>query len=159
MKRVTRLSLAMSAYHRSHSTKETDRRRYYLPSHLSRHIDYVLPGVMASSPMKKTKAKRMFSFRHSALVHRSDDAVPRLPPNDTSECGRFITPACWKALYQIPDATLNQAENILGVFETGDTYDQEDLDLVRRLSYFLCLSTTRWSSLLSYKRLESRLPF
>lgn len=32
-------------------------------------------------------------------------------------------------MYGIPDATLNQPENALGVYAFGDVYDQEDLDL------------------------------
>jgi tripeptidyl-peptidase-1 len=55
------------------------------------------------------------------------------PINLTSQslahCDTDITPACIKALYQIPDATSASPNNSLGLYESGDTYAQEDLDL------------------------------
>jgi tripeptidyl-peptidase-1 len=39
-----------------------------------------------------------------------------------------MTPACIKALYQIPDTTSASSNNSLGIFELGDTYAQKDLD-------------------------------
>jgi tripeptidyl-peptidase-1 len=44
-------------------------------------------------------------------------------------CDTGITPACIKALYQIPDATSASPNNSLGLYESGDTYAQQDLDL------------------------------
>jgi tripeptidyl-peptidase-1 len=64
-----------------------------------------------------------------ALIRRSIDKAPNVSPYDTSTCGKWITPACLKALYGIPDATINQPENALGIFADHDVYDQEDLDL------------------------------
>lgn len=49
-------------------------------------------------------------------------------------CHVWITPACIRALYSIPPtpeyATSNtpRSGNALGVFESGDTYAQQDLD-------------------------------
>jgi tripeptidyl-peptidase-1 len=46
-----------------------------------------------------------------------------------SDCQDLITPACVKALYQVPPGTTAQAGNELGIEEYGDEYDQEDLNL------------------------------
>lgn len=75
--------------------------------------------------MKKIKAKR-FS---NPIQRRKADTIPNISPNSTAQCGTWITPACLKALYDIPNATLNQPENTLGIFAFEDYYDQEDLDL------------------------------
>jgi tripeptidyl-peptidase-1 len=71
----------------------------------------------------------MYRRQSSALDRRSTDKAPKVSPYDTSTCGKWITPACLKALYGIPNATVNQPENALGVFADDDIYDQEDLDL------------------------------
>jgi tripeptidyl-peptidase-1 len=44
-------------------------------------------------------------------------------------CGTAITPACLRALYNIPQASGSDEENTLGVFENeSDVYSQSDLD-------------------------------
>jgi tripeptidyl-peptidase-1 len=41
-----------------------------------------------------------------------------------------MTPACIRAMYNIPVGTLSHSGNTLGIFEWGsDVYDQADLDL------------------------------
>lgn len=50
-------------------------------------------------------------------------------PIDLRDCARNITPLCLKALYQIPNATRNDSVNSLGLYESGDFYAQEDLNL------------------------------
>lgn len=102
--------------------------RYRLPAHISKHIDYISPGVSVSAPLKRTKAKRMLKIPQSSVETRSINTTT-IPPNDNARCGEWITPRCLKALYGIPNATLNQPENALGVFAFADTYDQKDIDL------------------------------
>ena len=46
-----------------------------------------------------------------------------------AHCDELITPACVKALYGIPPATKANPSNAMGIFEEGDFYDQEDLNL------------------------------
>ena len=103
--------------------------QYHVPSHLSKHIDYVEPGIASSSPLRKAKAVRRSQAPSSYLKARSSDHLPNISPTDTSKCGEWITPACLKAMYDIPDAKYNQPENDLGVFEFYNAYDQLDLDL------------------------------
>ena len=50
-------------------------------------------------------------------------------PNNLKNCDVVITPACIKALYQVPKAELAADGNSLGIFEEGDYYAQEDLNL------------------------------
>jgi hypothetical protein len=75
------------------------------------------------------KANRMYPRQSSMPDRRSTDKSSSFSPYDTSTWGNVITPACLKALYGIPDATINQPENALGVFGLGGFYDQVDLNL------------------------------
>lgn len=52
-----------------------------------------------------------------------------IEPNNLATCDQAITPACIKALYQIPPATKAHPENSMGIFEEGDYYSQKDLNL------------------------------
>lgn len=72
---------------------------------------------------------------HSSFIKRSitkrdtSQLEQRAIGGKLSGCGDHITPACIKALYDIPDATLNQAVNALGIYEDYyDVYDESDLD-------------------------------
>ncbi len=50
-------------------------------------------------------------------------------PADLRDCGSNITPACIKALYEIPAPRKTPDKvNSMGVYESGDTYAQADLD-------------------------------
>ncbi|KAH8700375.1 putative protease S8 tripeptidyl peptidase I [Talaromyces proteolyticus] len=118
---------------------------YYLPVHVSDHVDYIKPGVKLSPPLKKKK--RSFGKRASRAGKASQGGhtLPHVqPPNDPSwalppaakglppalqNCGVNITPTCIKALYGLPDATHKQPENAMGLFETSDTFSQEDISL------------------------------
>lgn len=48
---------------------------------------------------------------------------------DVQNCGVNITPPCWRALYGIPPGHINDSVNTLGIYEQGDYYAAEDLDL------------------------------
>lgn len=74
----------------------------------------------------------MLSSFQKRSVHQRNyvQDQPRSLHYGATSCGDVITPACIKALYDIPDATLNQPENTLGVYEDYyDVYDQRDLNL------------------------------
>ena len=104
-----------------------------MPEHLSQHIDYITPGIMTSAPTRKSKVKRnLRNTNRSSMRPRTDDhskQAPNISATSTATCDKWITPACIKALYGIPDAQYNQPENTLGIFEFLDPYDQADLDL------------------------------
>jgi tripeptidyl-peptidase-1 len=101
---------------------------YHVPSHLSSHIDYVEPGIASSSPLHKAKASKRTQAPSSHLKARSSKMLPNISATDTSKCGEWITPACLKAMYGIPDAKYNQSENDLGIFAFFNAYEQRDLD-------------------------------
>jgi tripeptidyl-peptidase-1 len=116
---------------------------YYIPDHIREHIDYVTPGVKLSAPLKKSTVKRELYERHSRpkpgpfmkpAPKWPGFAWPKPPgagslPASIQGCDRNITPACLKALYKIPDAHLADPKNVMGLYESGDTYSQEDLNL------------------------------
>jgi tripeptidyl-peptidase-1 len=97
--------------------------RYYLPEHIRKHVDYVTPGVKLSAPLRKGSKHKPTIKPLPATPTNNDD------PQSLEHCDTGITPACIKALYQIPDATSASPNNSLGLYESGDTYAQKDLDL------------------------------
>lgn len=101
---------------------------YHVPSHLSKHIDYIEPGIASPKPMRKAKAVRRSESKGSHLTRRDASTPPKISPTDLSTCGNWITPACLKAMYSIPEAKYNQSVNDLGVFEALNVYDQPSLD-------------------------------
>lgn len=114
---------------------------YYLPAHVSGHVDYIKPGVKLSAPMKKRQMNQKRSV--SAASHSSKPihikpphypgwalppAAKGLPPA-LQNCGVNITPTCIKALYDLPTAKYSQPENAMGLYETYDAFSQEDITL------------------------------
>lgn len=54
--------------------------------------------------------------------------------NDLAKCNQVVTPGCIRALYGLPEEPeypngQPRPDNSLGIFEEGDFYLQEDLDL------------------------------
>jgi len=50
-------------------------------------------------------------------------------PADLKYCSTNMTPTCIKALYKIPDSKAATPGNALGIYEQGDYFAKEDLDL------------------------------
>jgi tripeptidyl-peptidase-1 len=115
---------------------------YWLPIHVSSHVDFVKPGVKLSAPLKKRQVdKRSGFWGPPSRGHGPSRGHPpyypgwEIPPTghglppDLQNCGVNITPTCIKALYDIPTAYLDQPENVMGLYETYDAFSQEDLTL------------------------------
>lgn len=106
---------------------------YHIPEHLQEHIDYITPGVKKSALTGGKLKKRGFGTPGRSTAPKRAPA-PYMPKNESqlSTCDDVITPACIQALYgfkaQSPNAVVSK-NNSLGIFETFDTYAQEDLDL------------------------------
>ena len=74
---------------------------------------------------------------HSKGTVQADDSIKsavisekaKSLPADLQKCGTEMTPACIKALYNIPDATKAHKDNSLGLYEQGDYFAKSDLDL------------------------------
>ncbi|PYI00305.1 aorsin [Aspergillus sclerotiicarbonarius CBS 121057] len=106
-------------------TKAIAAEEYRVPQHVQQHIDFVRPGVLLPVTSKGPSAKHTSKAR----------PLGQTTVNATSlaTCDEVITPACVAALYKIPHASANvSANNSLGIFEEGDYYAQEDLDLFFR---------------------------
>ncbi|KAJ6179418.1 hypothetical protein N7519_009879 [Penicillium mononematosum] len=124
--------------HASTSSMKIGCGEYHVPEHIQPHIDYITPGVKLSPIVKKnTKAKRMSHLAHSkGTVEAYNSVKPAVIPEkakslpaDLQRCGTDMTPACIKALYDIPDATKAAKGNSLGLYEQGDYFAKSDLDL------------------------------
>ncbi|KAF2667833.1 subtilisin-like protein [Microthyrium microscopicum] len=100
---------------------------YSLHNSIAQHVDFVTPttGFAFSSNKGKLRKRK-----------QSEWSKPQIKPytgsllvlDELGSCDLALTPACIKALYNIPNATLAQDTNELGIFEEGDRYDQADLD-------------------------------
>ena len=134
------------------SRELAERCRYSLPEHVSRHVDYVTPGVALSAPLEKTPIERRWGpspWPHPAWPfphwpkpnpwwrHRPYHPPPgsgSLPPN-LQTCGFNMTPACIRALYDLPSPAQVASEynsgsgSGVGAFELYSVYNQTDLNL------------------------------
>lgn len=130
-----------------HDTKEGVRigcDDYSLPGHVSKHVDFIKPGIKLSPPLKKRTVKRD-SWPHGGPPSAPWPRPPHGPPNwhpgwhmppaaqslppDLQACGVNITPPCIQALYHIPRANLSDPQDAMGVFETYDAFSQQDINL------------------------------
>ncbi|OKL62622.1 hypothetical protein UA08_01245 [Talaromyces atroroseus] len=99
---------------------------YYVPRHVGHHIDFITPTIDMGTPYSQT-SKRQKRTRFSPIRHPLPSTLQG-DANNLNTCNESITPACVRALYQIPESTVTQAGNNLGIYEAGDQYDQADLD-------------------------------
>lgn len=90
-----------------------------------------------SPVLKKRKIKRASHLAHSKInkgtslngFYHSIPAKASKLPTELQSCGLNMTPTCIKALYSIPDASKASKGNSLGLYEQGDYFAKEDLDL------------------------------
>ncbi|OJJ42265.1 hypothetical protein ASPZODRAFT_77390 [Penicilliopsis zonata CBS 506.65] len=97
---------------------------YSLPRSVQPHIDYIHPGIAV--PVRHTHTKRGEVVIHGELAGHKPLLEMSLA------CDDLVTPDCIAALYRIPKAPLPPVDNPLGIFQTGNYYAQEDLDLFFR---------------------------
>ncbi|TVY55396.1 Aorsin, partial [Lachnellula suecica] len=112
---------------------------YHVPKHIQEHVDYITPGIKLIAPTKRGRGKRSISMTSSQDSQSSTaplrvehpEGFQILNANNVSGCDKQITPACIRALYKIPEVEYETArsDNALGIFEEGDFYSQQDLDL------------------------------
>ena len=98
-----------------------------MPGAVQKHIDFITPGVHLQAPNKPSKAKRGAPEIPQPLTAPMPQNVNH---SDLSTCDVAITPPCIRALYNVslPPSTA-QPGNEIGIFENGDFYAQEDLNL------------------------------
>ncbi|KAL7805628.1 subtilisin-like protein [Trichoderma gracile] len=129
-------SLLQASYYTYHHVEARDVHvgtdEYSLPNEISQHVDFITPGVvfapMKTSPRAEKRGQK--SIRRASKPIPADIAqILKENPLATSTCGSAITPQCIKSMYNITAGTSAVPTNALGIFETGDTYAQQDLTL------------------------------
>ncbi|RAL08475.1 S53 family peptidase [Aspergillus homomorphus CBS 101889] len=112
-------------YYRNKATGSTTiaTDQYRLPQVVQPHVDYIKPGVLLPLTSRKRQAGRK-PLRYQPAKKTTPS------PLSLATCDQAITPACIAALYKIPASSKNVSpNNSLGIFEEGDYYSQEDLNL------------------------------
>ncbi|KXS95550.1 hypothetical protein AC578_5260 [Pseudocercospora eumusae] len=121
---------------------------YFLPEHLSQHIDYVTPGLKLLGGGKASNGRELDGRKDFDLEKRGfrtsknqKFSTPIFGPqitaplsslngtNALANCDQYVTPECIAAMYNITKGTKAAAGNELGIFEEGDFYTQQDLTL------------------------------
>ncbi|OAR01405.1 hypothetical protein LLEC1_04070 [Akanthomyces lecanii] len=132
-------SVLKTKYHvYTHVTRDSESigaDEYSLPAEIAEHVDFVHPGVAHISSTTKNQNKRSVVPGKHPLKQKATDpalvAAIKADPGATDKCDQVITPACVLELYKIPNGTLHDPSNNLGIFEFyGDQsgYAKEDLD-------------------------------
>ncbi|TVY50958.1 Tripeptidyl-peptidase sed1 [Lachnellula cervina] len=112
---------------------------YHLPSEIAPHVDFVTPSVSmirvaGEKDLKKKKRSEVKSFSPASFPPHT---APAGGVNSDSfakgasevPCHTAVTPDCLRTLYGIPLGNSSATGNEIGIFESGDFYDQADLDL------------------------------
>lgn len=106
---------------------------YHVPKSIQEHIDFVSPTIgfdVNSVPgLKKLNKRSQPEYGWGPPIGKPMGNWRPQNPGNLNNCSGLVTPACIKALYGLPDHVDAVAGNDLGIYETGDRYDQEDLDL------------------------------
>lgn len=118
---------------------------YSVPSHLREHIDIISPTVhfdarihprsdgdeqstQQTFPNKSPGMPGSGSLPKGGFLMDMDNSNPK-DMNDLKNCDSYITPACLRALYQVPVNKAANKANSLGVVEyTPQAYLAADLD-------------------------------
>ncbi|KAI1851872.1 hypothetical protein JX266_002725 [Neoarthrinium moseri] len=131
-------------YQNTNGRMITDCESYTIPQHLTKHIDYITPGVKGvdiTSRLRHHAIKGGVSSgqvrpRGTKLGRRRFKPRKRLStapiPKDLSTCDKAITPVCLQTLYQfesLDTTSVVSSNNSLGIFEEADYYSQVDLNL------------------------------
>lgn len=138
--------LLNTSYYELHNAKDGTMKvacdQYYLPLSVSEVVDYVVPGVNPSPRLRRSNMPVNQLRRRSRPFDQQKDDLwkpwhePGSPqgndghniPPDLSNCSHQVTPPCIRALYNIPQAYLNDSVNSLGIFEAQIYFTQPDLD-------------------------------
>lgn len=130
--------------HATTGTKNVAVDEYHLPQDIQEYVDYITPGIkMRPDPreLKKLKNKRHVEqpekrgFQSTNTLKDGEaKALAAIANFNTSiltpeNCYQYVTAACIRSQYGIPNNTLASPGNELGIFETlNDHYSKLDLD-------------------------------
>ncbi|KAH8798958.1 aorsin [Hyaloscypha sp. PMI_1271] len=88
----------------------------------------------------KEEAESLLHTEYHYYEHRgfplvaTPEGLPGTAAGELSTCDEFITPACIRSLYNVPEIpeyakTGPRVDNSMGIFEEGDFYSPKDLDI------------------------------
>ncbi|KAF2999996.1 hypothetical protein E8E14_000857 [Neopestalotiopsis sp. 37M] len=123
----------------------TDTERYAIPKHLTKHIDYVTPGVKGvdvTSRLRRSEDIIARDLENAVVRSRNrlrpfkvlDESAVSLMDTEAAAaatCATAISPACLRALYEfdaLNSSSPVSSNNSMGIFEEGDYYAQADLN-------------------------------
>ncbi|KAK3357858.1 peptidase S8/S53 domain-containing protein [Lasiosphaeria hispida] len=124
-------------YHsrRGNSGRAVAAEAYHVPLELRQHIDYITPGIrlraeLALEPkhgsIRKGAPNKRTVRTGASLVADADTPLPLL---NSTACDYYLTTACIRAQYQIPNNTVAAPGNELGIFASlNDHYSRANLD-------------------------------
>lgn len=134
--------------HTATGTKNVAVDEYHLPQDIQEHVDFITPGIkMRPDPreLKKLKHKRdaklpikrdtqptYTNLRPIGGNQNPAALIPNFSPSllTPENCDKYVTAACMRAQYEIPNNTLASPGNELGIFESlNDHYGKYDLDV------------------------------
>ena len=108
---------------------------YFLPDNIGPHVDYIIPGLTLSSPVRWSTARHAGSRPKPVLAARGHAGERDSRTCEGSQngnlvnCSLCITPDCLRALYQLPTPVNMPSKVDFGIFQAGySTYYQENND-------------------------------
>ena len=110
---------------------------YMVPRHVQRHVDYITPGIKmipAAHKIQTRTVKRAVGLDAEGRPMMPYTSKPAFKANafanssGLANCDQVITPECVRALYNIPEGSKADPSNAIGVFESGPSYSQKDLN-------------------------------
>ncbi|KAM3446921.1 hypothetical protein MY3296_009227 [Beauveria thailandica] len=108
---------------------------YRLPKAIADFVDFVFPAVSLGQVQRRDGITPIKGAADNWAVKEpiralGQDMLQKLASNQsTIGCDQIITPKCIRDMYKIPLENNPEYLNYLGIWETEDTFDQEDLDL------------------------------
>ncbi|KAI1432579.1 peptidase S8/S53 domain-containing protein [Xylaria sp. CBS 124048] len=101
---------------------------YAVPSNVQSYIDFVSPTTQFDTRMPGTLGKKKVAKRDS-LAPRIKGAKAGSKATGLENCSSLITPACLRAMYDIPEVTEAVEGNSFGIMEFApQSYNQVDLN-------------------------------
>ncbi|KAK0724431.1 peptidase S8/S53 domain-containing protein [Lasiosphaeris hirsuta] len=114
---------------------------YHVPLELQQHVDYITPGIRlrAEPALEPEHGRRSWepSVEKGTLDRRTvgagvnlvADVDTHFPLLNSTACDYYLTTACIRAQYQIPNNTLSTPGNEVGIFASlNDHYSRANLD-------------------------------
>ncbi|KAJ3512186.1 hypothetical protein NLJ89_g3668 [Agrocybe chaxingu] len=109
---------------------------YYLPKHVSPHVEVVTPSIHFDAVLRKrggssVPAKKI-GLPGVGITPKTTGTIKNLW-DELKNCDQFITPICLRALYGLVYEPLAASKNSFGIVEyTPQAYLQSDLDMFNR---------------------------